>query len=191
MRIARATLTALLVLGGSACDAEAAGRPNWLVEREDVASVLAKVTNSELEVTRMEVLGEPVALVPHPELQIDSWRRNPPLAALEFRLRCVRQSQCGAFLVRVSSTSAEPNKFAVSGNARRPGAHARSTAGALVRQGRPAKMAVRGDGFRLWVPVMCLQSGGLGDRIRVRDRCGRRLFVAKVVGPAEVEAPSE
>jgi len=63
--------------------------------------------------------------------------------------------------------------------------------GALVRQGRPAKMAWQADGFRLWVSVMCLQTGRLGDRVRVRDRNGRKQFLADVVGPAELKAVAE
>ena len=191
MRMAHAVRIAALILTGIDGAAGATPRSIWHVERDDVTRVIARAVNSKLTAGDVEVLGEPAAFVPHPELQIESWRPNPPLAALEFRLRCMSRNQCGAFLVRVSSTSVELNKFAVSGNALRPGAHARSTAGALVRQGRPAKMAVPGDGFKLWVPVMCMQSGGLDDHIRVRDRHGRRLFLAKVTGRAEVEAVSE
>ena len=190
MRMARAILIALLVLTGIDYAAGAKPRCIWRVERDDVTRVIARAVNSKLAAENVEMLGEPQTLVPHPELQIESWRQNRPLAGIEFRMRCVKRSQCVSFLARVKLGPAELREFA-SRKELRPGSHSRSIAVALVRQGRPAKMAWQGNGFRLSIPVMCMQSGGIGDRIRVRDRRGRSFFVARVIGPAELEAVVE
>lgn len=190
MRMARAILIALLVLTGIDYAAGATPRWIWRVERDDVTRVIARAVNSKLAAENVEMLGEPQALVPHPELQIESWRQNRPMAGIEFRMRCVKRSQCGVFLARVSLSPAQRREFA-SGKASPPIGGTRSAVTALARQGRPARMAWQGNGFRLSIPVMCMQSGGMGDRIRVRDRRGRSFFVARVIGPAELEAVVE
>jgi hypothetical protein len=190
MRMARSILTAVLIVTGIACAAGASPRWIWQVERDDVSSVIARAVNSKIETRDVEMPGEPQALVPHPELQIEGWRQARPPAKIEFRLRCSKRSQCGAFLARVNLSPAQRREFA-SAKPSPPNGRARSAVLALARQGRPARMAWQGNGIRLSIPVMCLQTGGLGDRIRVRDRNGRSFFVARVIGPAELEAVFE
>ena len=180
-----------ILMAAELASAETNARQVWPIGREEVASLLSKAGNLKLELGSFELPGEPVTNQPHPELQVESWRRNPPLAAIEFRLRCAQRRQCGDFLVRVRPGTAELERFEGVGWRRQRADHTRSTAVLLARQGRPAKMAWKGDGFKLWVPVMCLQTGGLGDRIRVRDRSGRKVFLAMVTGPAELEAVTE
>ena len=60
------------------------------------------------------------------------------------------------------------------------------------RQLNPAALAHRGDqvelveelpGVRLRAKVVCLESGGLGDRIRVQNRTTHRVLLATVAGP--------
>jgi hypothetical protein len=68
-----------------------------------------------------------------------------------------------------------------------------------VERGRPipsAALAHRGDevelieefpGMRLRASVVCLDSGALGDRIRVENRSTHRIVVARVAGPEVVK----
>jgi|SRR5690242_969637 len=169
----------------------------WPIAETAAWTAIARATNSGSGVTVpvIEVLGRPVSRAARPELRVESSRWNGSLQAVEFRLRCVERLQCGAFLVRVSSSAPEFRhaQSLFPGSARGNGAAnpPEIAASLLARPGRAAKMAWRGAGFRIWLPVMCLEGGGLGQRIRVRDRSGRRNFLARVTGPGELEAISQ
>jgi len=50
----------------------------------------------------------------------------------------------------------------------------------LVRAGERKQLIATAGPIRIQTEVVCLQSGGIGDRIRVREPRGRRLLVATV-----------
>ena len=161
------------------------------IEREAVWKAIVQVANIKVEASpiQFQILGDPVSRDAHAELRVEGSRWNAPLAAVEFRLRCVPHTECMPFLVRIKPSLPEfqRNAGAMLSDAppKRPIQTSKAT---LVRQGRTAKMSLQGDGFRLWIPVMCLQTGEWGDRIRVRDRNGRKQFLAEVVGPSLLKA---
>ncbi|MFZ0311069.1 MAG: flagella basal body P-ring formation protein FlgA [Candidatus Korobacteraceae bacterium] len=55
--------------------------------------------------------------------------------------------------------------------------------GALVRRGAQMELVEELPGVRLRATVVCLESGGLGDRIRVENRDTHRVVLATVAGP--------
>jgi hypothetical protein len=58
----------------------------------------------------------------------------------------------------------------------------------LVHEGARAWLTVEGGGIRLRTEVICLESGGLGQRIRVRSLTGQRVFQAEIMGDKLLEA---
>jgi len=54
---------------------------------------------------------------------------------------------------------------------------------ALARRGAQAELVEELPGVRLRAKVVCLESGGLGDRIRVQNRTTHRVLLATVAGP--------
>ena len=58
----------------------------------------------------------------------------------------------------------------------------------LAKSGSPVSLIVAGEGFRITLPVICLQPGALGQRIRVRDPAGTRILIAEVVSAETLRA---
>jgi hypothetical protein len=68
---------------------------------------------------------------------------------------------------------------------RRPRAQNRPV---LAEPGKPAKLVVEGEGFRISTRVMPLERGAEGQQIRVRALDSRRVMKVRVIGPALVAA---
>src|SRR6266849_4736445 len=55
-----------------------------------------------------------------------------------------------------------------------------------VRSGKVAVLVFEGEFIRMTLPVLCLQSGGRGQRVRVVNRETKRTYLARVTGPGVV-----
>jgi hypothetical protein len=56
----------------------------------------------------------------------------------------------------------------------------------VVRPGQRVQLMEESSGLRLTVPVVCLQPGALGQKIRVRNLATRRVVVARVLDKDQV-----
>jgi len=134
--------------------------------------------------------------------------------AFAVRLRCAEASYCGSFLVHVPEArtdSTEKNREAVDpaeaahfaeptvtasvsgrgGEAqqqKRERVPQREPGLSMAEAGKPAKLMVEGDGFRISMPVVCLERGMLGQKIRALDSSDHRVVWAEVVGAGRLLA---
>jgi hypothetical protein len=58
----------------------------------------------------------------------------------------------------------------------------------LVQRGKNATMVFESKNVRMTLPVLCLQSGGRGQQVRVMSKDVRKIFVARVTGQGTVLA---
>jgi Chaperone for flagella basal body P-ring formation len=56
----------------------------------------------------------------------------------------------------------------------------------LVRSGKIVKLVLDGNYIHMTLPVLCLQSGGRGQRVRVISKDTKKRYVARVTGPGVV-----
>lgn len=135
----------------------------------------------------LTLLGSPVASQPMPDLKIDKVERDVFRDEIRFSVGCVQRNVCGIFL----ATMRQANGFfrQLPGGAL-PRARISSAVSKqlLVRAGMPAMLNLRNDSMDISLPVICLDRGSLGQIIRVRDASGRKIFRAKVIGAAQVQA---
>jgi len=61
----------------------------------------------------------------------------------------------------------------------------------MVNQGKPAVLVMEGPSFRMTIPVVPLENGVLGQRVRVRNLDSRRIVAAEVVGPGRLHKTLE
>lgn len=137
--------------------------------------------------------------------------------ALAVHMRCVEPSLCGSFLVLVRGVkpglvetggprtsshhpfyrpSDHPSSVHPSylrGESQRPSEVAERSrfprsGRTLAEAGKPAKLLVEGDGFRISMPVICLQRGRMGQTIRALDAAGHHVFWAEVIGAGRLQA---
>lgn len=127
-----------------------------------------------------EIVGEP-----DPNLQVTRTRWNVWQKTLEVNLRCVNRQSCGSFLVRAIWPPSAPEPLP--GSLLRPDNSSQTAslippAARLVDRGKPATLLLEDTTMRISMPVICLDPGGLNQRIRVLDRQSRKVFLADVVG---------
>jgi len=58
----------------------------------------------------------------------------------------------------------------------------------LMRSGDHVSMVFADKALRISIPVICLQSGGRGQTIRVSSEDHKRFFKAEVIGPRMLRA---
>jgi hypothetical protein len=125
-----------------------------------------------------------VATEPDPRLQVTRTHWNVWQKTLEVNLRCVNRQSCGSVLVRVTWPPSAPEPL--QGSRLRPDTFARTgsipASARLVDRGKPATLILEDTTMRISMPVICLEPGGLNQRIRVLDQQSRKVFLAEVAG---------
>jgi hypothetical protein len=170
-------------------------RVAWPLDRQAVRNAVAGflqahgIPASQLPPAEgLEWPGNVLALAEHPALEVTGASWDGRQRALELRLRCVERGLCGSFVV--SAHASRPEMFdrqplrSATGQFAQP----RPAGAALARPGQKAILVLERDGMRLSLPVICLERGGLRDRVRVREARGQRVFQARVVGAGIVHA---
>jgi len=130
------------------------------------------------------------------------WNRT--LSSWEISARCVRAQDCVPFLVRVRGDDSLPEAagstlasgaLIASPDLARPTQRIRGLREALalgmpplVRAGETATLIWDQAGIRLIVPVVCLEAGGAGQKVRVRVRGGSRVVPAVVESTGQLRA---
>jgi hypothetical protein len=130
----------------------------------------------------------------HPPLEILSGNWNHLSERLELQMRCSDRKACGSFLVALKSTrpiwptwetiwrsnAPEPYQGTTQMRARREPA--------LAQVGRQAKLILEAPAMQLSLPVICLESGRVGEVIRAREVGGTRIFRAVVESNGRLRA---
>jgi hypothetical protein len=183
-------------------NAQAARSRYPLVPEEVVTAMRA----SQLQTRGAEVrLAAPVtAAVQDPALEIEA---ITPLSPRELRLRvaCRNRSECLPFFAVATYTEdinpatlplksqrqhAESDRPAPAAGAVSEGHPASASAGTagpgetpILHSGSPATLDFDSERVHVRIEVICLQSGGTGDRIRVATRDHKQTYVAEIVAP--------
>lgn len=132
------------------------------------------------------------------EAQIETLRKSwdPLLASWNVVARCRRPEECVPFLVRVPGPADSPElvlptsplkpKPGLSG----PPAALRSSRDLAVRPGQRATLVWEENGLRLEIPVVCLDGGAKGERVRARVGHSGRTLRAIVMESGRLRAIS-
>ena len=127
-----------------------------------------------------------------------SW--NPALGSWEISARCVHPADCVPFLVQVRGHAPLPEmeesisafrgpgaRLETAGAARQPrGARLLGEAKPAVRAGETVFLAWDEAGILVTLPVVCLEPGAIGEKVRARLPRAGRVVQAVVVGPGEL-----
>jgi hypothetical protein len=178
---ALAISTALLLIG-AAVPARADDNPRTPIARE---WILGALDSSGIKITpdQMEQLSSVTATEAKPRLKVVS------VEVLDgesdrVRLQCQHPNTCLPFYVLLHWGQPDDEQSALSGpqNGRAPGGRAKKPESMWVRSGKTAVMVFEGELIRMTLPVMCLQSGGQGQRVRVINRETKKTYLARVTG---------
>ncbi len=137
----------------------------------------------QIEPDQLEALSSVTATVPHPRLRVVS------VEVLDgesdrARLQCERTDTCLPFYVIVHW--GQPGDVPGAASAGRAKGRAPRPEDVMVRSGRAAVLVFEGEHVHMTLPVLCLQSGGRGQRVRVINKENKKVYLARVTGPGVV-----
>ncbi len=178
-------IVAGMVFVSLAWPALAASR-HYSISTEQIAATVDKL-GMQVTSNQVTLLTDVVAATPAPVLQVQSLER---LGADRFlvRLDCETREDCLPFMVnvRVDEGSAAQIaaivsqlsllKGAIPGSAPRP-----QPESIVIRSGSKATLLLEGEHIHITIPVICLDSGAAGQKIRATDKEHRRIYTAQVI----------
>lgn len=136
----------------------------------------------------LQLLGCPPSLPPGSVLHLVSARAGFTPGTWLLRLDCSSRRDCLPFhaLLRADiglrSASADEWTAAALAMAQRSPGKPESSDALLARSGDHVQLVEELAGLRLQVKVVCLQSGALGERIRVQNPATHRVLLATIAG---------
>jgi len=100
------------------------------------------------------------------------------------RLQCRKRSQCGDLIATIHYDRPEEAQAAYQALAKSQKKAMRTSI--LLRAGRHLMLTLAGKRMTLRMNAVALESGGLGDRIHVRERDTRQIYSGVITSPGEV-----
>ncbi len=174
-----------LLLAGTVCSLRADDNGRTLISRERILGTLHS-SGIPVAAGQMEQLSEMTAAEPNPLLKVLSVDMMDGESD-KVLLRCVHANACLPFFVLVHwGHSGERSGFRTNGLDEGPGQSGSRSQNLLVRSGKMIKLVLDGNYIHMSLPVLCLQSGGRGQRVRVISKETKKRYVARVTGPGVV-----
>jgi hypothetical protein len=169
-------ISALVAVAVAAIPATAA-TARVAISPEQVAGAISKA-GTNVTAQQVTLLADVVATTSRPALTVDSMERWGD-HRMKVRMSCA-DAGCLPFYVAVQWGEAEPASTA-------PGGRAATTGGpiqtVLLRAGSTATLMLEGNHVHIQIPVVCLESGSVGQTIRVTTKDHRQSFLAQVGDP--------
>jgi hypothetical protein len=156
------------------------------------AQVAAAISSAGIKIAASQVtlLADVAAATPDPTLMVESMERWGDHRT-KVRMSCAN-SECVPFYVAVQWEQAEPAAAAFGGRAATTAVPAKPAAGAVVlRAGATATLLLESDHVHIQIPVVCLESGAIGQTIRVATRDRRQTFMAQVGDPTPLKGTTQ
>ena len=167
--------------------------PSSSLQRKVAAAVARDLQfGSEQQGGQLQILAPPAMSPPAgAKLHVVSVRAGFSPGSWLVRMACTARSDCLPFHVMLRSTGAEvrnpvgdPLSAAV--QPRNSPARVKQVRVPLARSGDRMLLVEERPGLRLQARVVCLESGALGDVIRVRNLATHRVLLATIAGKDEV-----
>lgn len=121
-------------------------------------------------------------------VQVTRWQRDK----LKVELRCHDPHACLPFYVLVNEDRAADKSgqtsVADTASTGKPPAFEMTAETPLLRSGDPATLTFANKGLSINMPVICLENGHRGQKIRVASTDHRRFYKAEIVGPGLLKA---
>lgn len=179
-----AVLSALL-LAGTVSSLRADDNGRTLISRQRILGALHS-SGIPIAAEQMEQLSEMTAAEPNPLLKVLSVDMMDGKSD-KVLLRCEHPNTCLPFYVLVhwghSGERSGPRPGQSDDNSVPSGSRSQNL---LVRSGKIVKLVLDGNYIHMTLPVLCLQSGGRGQRVRVISKETKKRYVARVTGAGVV-----
>lgn len=144
--------------------------------------IAAALNNAGMSTTPEQIvlLTNVVATTASPALKFESaelWGDH----RIKVRLSCVKSGECLPFFVAVQGSQAQPASQLAADTSPAAIPQAKSSANSpAIRAGGHATLLLEGDHIHIKLPVVCLESGAIGQTIRVTSLDHRLTYLAQV-----------
>lgn len=125
---------------------------------------------------------EIMASTASPQLRVSDAAGDVQRRSYDFTLICFRPSRCAPFLVRLPEGPSGLKARVSYRRARNRWVARDPSAQVLVHPGDRCRLLLESGRIQVSMAVTCLERGGLGDIVRVRDLSRPRTFRAKITG---------
>ena len=190
----------MLLLSLACCMAAQSGAGQGLPAASSLPGQVAEAVARDLKIDSPEVLSErnlqvltPLSSLPAgAALHVVSAKAGGDSGTWLLRLDCASRRDCLPFHVLLHAAETDitlPGKRGTLTANPRSGSSARKSGTAtapVARSGDQVELVEELSGMRLRAKAVCLESGGLGEWIRVRNLATRRIVSAKIAGKAVV-----
>ena len=181
----------LAILLGGIVSASAQAQPNRsAITPEHVAGALVDA-GWKVNAAQVKLLSQVTSTVRGAWLevvQVTHWHQD----MLKVELRCHDPRACLPFYVLVDQIRAadKPGQTAAmpADVQAKPPLLETTAEKPLMRSGDPATLTFSDQGLRITMPVVCLENGHQGQKIRVASADHKRFYKAEIVGPGLLKA---
>lgn len=149
------------------------------VSQERVLAAL-KLAHLAVEKSQVHLLSEVSSKSPSAALQVEDVARWNVSDAL-IKVRCAQSGQCLPFFVRLHWTTATDRDLALGAVKNNRSVRSGARRELLVRAGQKATMVNAGGRFHASTPVLCMEAGSEGQKVRVATLDRKRFALAEVV----------
>lgn len=182
----RTAIALIVLLAPSLLTAGAAER--FAISPGAIAEAITR-SGIEISMSQLTMLSAPLANVRDPQLHVVSvtpWLTH----AGKFRIACSASWQCLPFYVIVRWSSAAEAREATEGwKSPIAATHRRTVHQIAIRAGTHVTLVWEGARLRMMSPVVCLQNGAVGERIRVQTLDYKHIYRAEVIDAKTLRAP--
>jgi hypothetical protein len=162
-----------------------AAPPRHPITAQQVSSAL-NAAGLQVTASQITLPGAIVATTAEPVLRTQSIQPMPDHSTV-VRIECENSSECLPFFVKLH-LGQNRDQAAVSAPMDQPLpagiGQLSSRRSALVHSGSRATLLLEGQHVQIRIPVVCIENGGLGQKVRVRGAENRQVYVAEVVDAA-------
>ena len=136
---------------------------------------------------QLRLLGPSASLPEGAAMRVISARPGFAPGTWLLRLDCEARRDCLPFHAILQLPADEDRHLREQGGVVPVVMKKRPRAQPLARRGDDVVLVEQMSGMRLRMKVVCLESGAVGEQIRVRNRATRRVLLATVAGPGLVQ----
>lgn len=164
----------------------AAGAPaRYTISAEQVSTAISDA-GMPVSAAQVKLLAQVRATTDAPKLKVESIQRSGN--AVIVRMECGDSAQCLPFFVKAELNQNAAPETAPSLNLQAfPNIPCAASRPPVIRAGAQAVLLLESERVHIRIPVVCIENGALGQKVRVRASGNRQLYMAEVVDAASLK----
>jgi hypothetical protein len=164
----------------SAVAVAAAVPAHYTISAEQISTAISDA-GMAVSPEQIKLLTQVRATTDAPRLKVESIQRSGNNTAI-VRMGCLDSTQCLPFFVKAELNQNGGSEAAPASSVQvLPSLLRAASKQPVMRAGAQAVLLLESERVHIRIPVVCIENGALGQKVRVRASGNRQLYVAEVV----------